>query len=237
MAILTIWLKVCTYNADPINVNSLHRLTSQIPGATVVENVELNDLVSFSRNFDPGAEGALDLLVRFTASLMTGIGLAALLPRIQSILNGRNRTEPSPLEHATVTYGQAPSLGSAAELLERYSRLPETHLYRPEMLRCCIAALRMAMSGTHTFHQAVLQIRDKARCSGRPLNRRAVGSTLLLKGLEADVAVLLEPSRDGCSPPLRRVDARSQKNSDLLGNAYSAVGLNCKDNEVVPVPD
>lgn len=179
--------------ADPINVNSRHRLTSQIPGATVVENVELTDLVSFSSNFDPGAAGALDLLVRFSASLMTGIGPAALLPRIQSILNGRNRTAPSPLEHATVSYGQAPSLGSAADLLERCSRLPETHLYRPEMLRCCVAALRMAMSGTHTFHQAVLQIRDKARFSGRPLNRRAVGSTLLLKGLEADVAVILEP--------------------------------------------
>ncbi|MEN5139480.1 UvrD-helicase domain-containing protein [Pseudomonas juntendi] len=178
---------------DPINANSRYRLTSQVPGATVVENVELTDLVTFSRGFNPGVAGATELLVRFAASLMTGVGPAALLPRIQTILNGRSRTAPSPLEHATVAYAQAPSLSKAADLLEHYVRLQETHLYRPEMLRCCVAALRMAMSGTHTFHQAVVQIRDKARFSGRPLNRRAVGSTLLLKGLEADVAVILEP--------------------------------------------
>lgn len=135
---------------DPINVNSRQRLTSQIPGATVVENVELTDLVSFSRNFNPVAANATELLVRFAASLMTSIGPATLLPRVQSIQNGRNRTPPSPLEHATVTYTEAPSLASAAELLERYSQLQETHLYRPEMLRCCVAAMRMAMTGTHT---------------------------------------------------------------------------------------
>ena len=178
---------------DSINVNSRQRLTSQIPGATVVENVELTDLVSFSRNFDPRAANGMELLVRFAASLMTGIGPAALLPRVQSIQNGRNRTLPSPLEQITVTYSHAPSLASAAELLEHYSRLQETHLYRPEMLGCCVTAMRMAMTGTHTLHQAVVQIRDKARFSGRPLSRRAVGSTLLLKGLEADVAVILEP--------------------------------------------
>lgn len=56
-----------------------------------------------------------------------------------------------------------------------------------------MTAMRMAMTGTHTLHQTVVQIRDKARFSGRPLSRRAVGSTLLLKGIEADVAVILEP--------------------------------------------
>lgn len=178
---------------DSINVSSRQRLTSQIPGATVVENVELTDLVGFSRNFDPRAANGMELLVRFASSLMTGIGPAALLPRVQSIQNGRNRTPPSPIEHITVTYSDAPSLASAAELLEHYSRLRETHLYRPEMLRCCVTAMRMAMTETHTLHQAVVQIRDKARFSGRPLSRRAVGSTLLLKGLEADIAVILEP--------------------------------------------
>ncbi|ANI34667.1 helicase UvrD [Pseudomonas sp. JY-Q] len=178
---------------DPINANSRQRLSSQVPGATVVENVELTDLVTFSRGFDPEAAGALELLVRFAGSLMTGIGPAALLPRVQTILNGRNRTAPSPLEQATVAYSQAPSLAKAAELLDNYAGLQGTQLYRPEMLRCCTTALRLAMSGAHSFHQAVVHIRDKARFSGRPLNRRAVGSTLLLKGLEADVAVILEP--------------------------------------------
>lgn len=51
----------------------------------------------------------------------------------------------------------------------------------------------MAASRTHTFLEAAVQIRERNRLQGRPLTRRAVGSTLLLKGLEADVAVILEP--------------------------------------------
>lgn len=40
-----------------------------------------------------------------------------------------------------------------------------------------------------------MQMRERNHHLGRPLGRRAVGSTLLLKGLEADVAVILEPER------------------------------------------
>ena len=35
-------------------------------------------------------------------------------------------------------------------------------------------------------------MREQNRLIGRPLPRRAVGSTLLLKGLEAEVAVVLD---------------------------------------------
>ena len=34
--------------------------------------------------------------------------------------------------------------------------------------------------------------RERSRLIGRPLARRTVGSTLLLKGLEADIAVILD---------------------------------------------
>jgi hypothetical protein len=45
--------------------------------------------------------------------------------------------------------------------------------------------------GGKTFHEVALQIREQNRFLGRPLPRRAVGSTLLLKGLEAEVAIVL----------------------------------------------
>jgi DNA helicase-2/ATP-dependent DNA helicase PcrA len=40
----------------------------------------------------------------------------------------------------------------------------------------------------------VVRARERNRHVGRPISRRAVGSTLLLKGLEADVAVVLNPA-------------------------------------------
>jgi DNA helicase-2/ATP-dependent DNA helicase PcrA len=42
-----------------------------------------------------------------------------------------------------------------------------------------------------SFHDATVAIREQSRLVGRPLARRSVGSTLLLKGLEADISVIL----------------------------------------------
>lgn len=53
--------------------------------------------------------------------------------------------------------------------------------------------MRAAVAGRITLLDAVLQARERNRHLGRPLSRRAVGSTLLLKGLEADVAIILHP--------------------------------------------
>jgi hypothetical protein len=43
-----------------------------------------------------------------------------------------------------------------------------------------------------SIYDAAVQVREQSRLIGRPLAKRTVGSTLLLKGLEADVAVILK---------------------------------------------
>jgi DNA helicase-2/ATP-dependent DNA helicase PcrA len=58
-------------------------------------------------------------------------------------------------------------------------------------MRCAVKALRLATAGDITFEEATTRVREENRHLGRALPRRAVGSTLLLKGLEAEVAVIL----------------------------------------------
>lgn len=67
-------------------------------------------------------------------------------------------------------------------------------VYRPEVLHVLKGALQTANQGEYTFREAVVRARERNRHLGRPVARRAVGSTLLLKGLEADVAVVLNPA-------------------------------------------
>jgi hypothetical protein len=124
---------------------------------------------------------------------MTGVGAAALLQRVQVLLHGRPRNPPTPIEAAAVVFARNPSLAEASRLLQAFARQPGTHVYRPEVLRCCQAAMQAASRGACTFYAAALQARERQRHMCRPVGRRAVGSTLLLKGLEADVAVVLEP--------------------------------------------
>jgi hypothetical protein len=179
---------------DSRNTAGRQRLTSQTPGATTVEAVDLPDLMTFAQSFAPAAPIALTQIVDFAAIVMTGVGATAYLARVETIRNGRNRTPPTPAESQAVSYLAAPTFTGAIELLQQLSQQQDCRIYRPEMLRCCIASLRMAASGTHSFQEAAIQIRERNRMQGRPLSRRAVGSTLLLKGLEADVAVILEPA-------------------------------------------
>ncbi len=126
---------------------------------------------------------------------MTGVGAAALMARVHTIVAGRNRTEPTVIEQAAVDFQQTPSLAAAAQLLEGFAAQPGPHMYRPEVLRACLGALRMAAAGTHSLSDAALQVRERNRLMGRPLSHRAVGSTWLLKGLEAEIAVILNPAR------------------------------------------
>lgn len=170
-----------------------HLLTSQTPGATVVEAVDLMDLVNFAQGFIPAAADSLTRLGAFATSIMTGVGQAQLIARVQSIRNGRNNNPPTAIEAIAVAYANAPTLTGAAELLHAFSEQRGTRVYRPEVLRCCLTAMGMAANGAVALYDAVIQVRERNRHFGRPLSKRSVGSTLLLKGLEADVAVILHP--------------------------------------------
>ena len=179
---------------DSMNAPGRHRLTMQTPGATSVEAVDLRDLVNFARQFNLAAPEALRQLAEFATSLMTEVGTAAFLARVETIRGGRNRTPPTPAEAAAVAFVAAPTHAAAIPLLQALADQPRARVYRPEVFHCCIGALRAA-AGEGGFVAAAVQARERNRHLGRPMGRRAVGSTLLLKGLEADVAVILEPDR------------------------------------------
>nr|WP_079783055.1 UvrD-helicase domain-containing protein [Pseudomonas sp. LPH1] len=166
---------------------------SQTPGTTVVERVDLPELIQFARSFDPTAADPLAVLVEFAASVMTGVGTAQLLDRVRILRFGRPQVPPSPIEAAAVAFANAPSLVEAQRLLMALSREPQTRVYRPELLHSCQAALQAAQGSPAGLYAAALQVRERQRHTGRTQSRRRVGSTLLLKGLEADVAVILEP--------------------------------------------
>ncbi|MFM0166886.1 UvrD-helicase domain-containing protein [Paraburkholderia sediminicola] len=168
-------------------------IASQTPGATTVEAVDLRDLTDFGRRFEPREANALQMLVSFAAEMMTGVGATDLLRRVQSLAGGTARTTASSIEAAALTFVCAPSFGSASRALEAFEDTLGVRVFRPEALRVCRAALEIAARTGCTFSQAVTRAREQNRHLGRPAIGRAVGSTLLLKGLEADTAVVLNP--------------------------------------------
>jgi hypothetical protein len=90
----------------------------------------------------------------------------------------------------------APSHRAAVDLLVEIGKEGCVRAHRPAVLRACIKALQLC-DGTDglTFHDAAIGMREQNRLIGRSLPSRAVGSTLLLKGLEAEAAVILDADR------------------------------------------
>jgi DNA helicase-2/ATP-dependent DNA helicase PcrA len=184
---------------DARNPRGRHSFASQTRGATAVETADLTDLTSFARRFDLARANALENLVNFAGDVMTGVGAAAFLGRIKILQGGKARNAANVVEAAALTFAAHPKLSAALNLLQQFQEQEGARVYRPEILHCCLSAMR-AVSNDLSFLDAVLQVRERNRRHARPMSRRAVGSTLLLKGLEADVAIILQPElMDACN--------------------------------------
>ncbi|WP_369975496.1 UvrD-helicase domain-containing protein [Xanthomonas bundabergensis] len=178
---------------DSMNVRGRHQLTSQAPGAMAVEAVDLRDLVAFARRFNPQSATALQELAEFSAQMMTGVGAPNLLARVAILQSGRARNPPTIPEASALSFETDRTLERALQLINVLANHPDTRVYRPEILHCCRSAMESAIRGEREFPAAALHARERNRHLRSPMAKRAVGSTLLLKGLEADVAVILEP--------------------------------------------
>ncbi|MEX6503368.1 UvrD-helicase domain-containing protein [Pseudomonas zhanjiangensis] len=178
---------------DAMNVQGRHQLTSQTPGAMAVEAVDLRDLVNFARQFDLQGINPLAQLAEFASSVMTGVRAANLRTRVESLRGGRARTPPTPAETEAVAFVAEPTLERAHRVLNVLADQPGSRVFRPEVLHCCRSAMQAVAGGAPDFLTAAIQARERNRHLARPIARRSVGSTLLLKGLEADVSVILHP--------------------------------------------
>src|SRR5476651_408646 len=86
------------------------------------------------------------------------------------------------------------STGDAAvAFLDALKGMPGTYLFRREMFYAMRSALILkgSMEG-HTLMSAVAEVQNKQRHMGRKLPFRCIGSTLLVKGLEFDHAVVVQ---------------------------------------------
>lgn len=181
---------------DAKDAASRQRLAAQIPGAVTVEAVDLRDLTDFASELDFADSDALRVVVEFADLVMTGVGPEPFLQRIIALMKGTSETPPTIVEQVALDFAEDPDPKGAAVLLEAIGAQAGVRAHRPAVLRACFQALQ-ACAGTAeiSFKDAAIAARERGRLLGRPLPARAVGSTLLLKGLEADVAVILDADR------------------------------------------
>lgn len=177
---------------DSTDPRGQRRFARQIDGAVTVEAVDLRDLTDFGAALDVGSTDALSVVAGFAENLMSNFSGEDLVRSIALARKGTLGRPLSEIEQAAVAFEEARTLAAVADLLVAINRAGGVRCYRPAVLAAAQRALQLAGSpGGPSFHDATVAIREQSRLVGRPLARRSVGSTLLLKGLEADISVIL----------------------------------------------
>lgn len=181
--------------ADSRNPQGQRDFAAQTPGAVTAENVDMRDLVNFAQGLDLSRPDALHHIINFASSVMIGVGGANMIDRIATLQAGRERRDPSEAEHAALAFALDPSFRRVSDLLTEIGKQSGVRAHRPAILRGAFKVLESCSGSTDVAPaDAAVKVREQSRLIGRPLSKRTVGSTLLLKGLEADVAVVLDPS-------------------------------------------
>ncbi len=180
---------------DSRNPRSRHNFASSSIGIEVVEPVDLADVTSIASRIDNLSGEELSNQILVTVSLMmTGVGKSNLSKRMPTILAGRNRTPASQVELAVKDVIESSDKNSIANLLSTLELSTDTRLFRRAAFSALKSAVSLSISDpTKTTKQAAEVIREQRRHQGdRRIPIRAIGSTLLLKGLEADHSLILD---------------------------------------------
>lgn len=180
---------------DSRNPRSRHYFASTSRGIDVVEPVDLSDVTAVASIIDNSNGIALaSHVITSVATMMTGIGKTNLMQRMTTILAGRNRIPATEIELAVKDVIERGDNNSIANLLSCLELSSGTRVFRKGAFSALKNAVSLSISdSTKTIRQAAEVIREQRRHQGdRRIPKRAIGSTLLLKGLEADHSLILD---------------------------------------------
>lgn len=180
-----------------------HELARRFPGASIVEPVELKCLMNFACAVDAcladNESAALPIehvVAEFATSLMAGAGQKLLLKRLDIIKGKKNTKPPTPVEAVGLKLVQAPSYETVTDFLEALRDQHEARLFRPSLMRLTMQSLRMVSQGiAPTLSVAAKESRERNRHFSPNLPKISIGSTLLLKGLEAENVVIVNADK------------------------------------------
>lgn len=182
---------------DSIQAASRHTYASRAQGVSVVEPVDFRDVITFANQMN-GQQGPelLQSCINFLITVMTNVYGDRLQTRIQSILANRHRNAPTTPELAAIRLYQGGGYREAVSFLTAMSEDRDRRVYRHSAFNIMVEALRKAAEITsQDLSEIAANLREQRRHTGRIIPHKAVGSTLLLKGLEADHVLILDADK------------------------------------------
>lgn len=130
----------------------------------------------------------------FARDLMTATPVSAdFRDRIRQLMAGNRRLRVRDIDREAMAFAVNPTYAGIARLLETLRRSRGSRLFRPTLYNATMGALsRMSAGSAGELRDAARAEREQRRRQERNAERLAIGSTLLLKGLEADCCMILD---------------------------------------------
>lgn len=182
---------------DAANINARAALAQKLSaqGFTTIEPIDCKQLFKAANDLDAtDGNERLGVLMGFIANCMTGADRAEFLASIASHQSGKKQGGKKFGD--VIPCGMAITEGAGDDallaLLEGFQQREATRPYRREMLGAMCSALRIRMRRkSGSLIDAVWDVQNRLRHSGRRIAKRSIGSTLLVKGLEFEHAVVV----------------------------------------------
>lgn len=189
---------IALHGGDQQSKNKTHMLARNMGGKfSSIEEVEGKDLHSFIKKLVAATttqQGFL-LTLEFAKKCFTGVGniLTAGTKRGEVAKQSKGTKYPLVL-HAANAYLSSPTSAHLKAFFLALKANPETSAYRRDLLYRFLNVLKIHIDGGGaTLTDAANLYQRDMRHTGRPIShRKLIGTTLLVKGLEYDHAVILD---------------------------------------------
>jgi DNA helicase-2/ATP-dependent DNA helicase PcrA len=165
---------------------------------SAIEPVACQTLGSFLKEIEVcTARDRLTAVLDLAAGAMSGLARADFERRVVRLAGGwKPRNKLTEAERTALDLLASNELAHVLSLLECLRRQPGVVAFRRELLSAVQNTLRHVVRGEHsTLAEAAWHVQNKMRHAGRRLAQRSVGSTLLVKGLQFDHAIIVAPEK------------------------------------------
>jgi len=188
---------IALFGGDPASKNKAHKLANGLGGRfSSIEEVEGKDLHSFIKKIDAELSSQEKLLlgIGFSEKCFTSVKKVLTAPTKRGEFSKPQRKTKYPsLRNSANEYLNAPTSRNLKGFLMEINVNPETSIYRRDLFNRLLNVLAMHIDGrSDSLLDAANLYQTEMRHSGRPVrHQKLIGTTLLVKGLEYDHAVIL----------------------------------------------
>ncbi|NKI70264.1 AAA family ATPase [Collimonas pratensis] len=189
---------IAIHSGDQKSKNKTHKLAQALGGRfSSIEEVEGKDIFSFIKKLEAAktVSERLCLIIEFAKKCCNAVDgiLSAATKRGEPARATKATKYPDILELAN-RYLVDPSSPNLAHLLTAIQSNPDTSTYRRDLLNRFMKVLRVHEENSAlSLQESAQRYQRDFRHSGRPIrHNKLIGTTLLVKGLEYDHAIILE---------------------------------------------